>query len=236
VASPLVATYLGLEDASAFDVVVVEPPRTQGSAAPDSAVLFLHGYAGGFDLPCWQVASAVARSGAVTACPSTRWVGDWWSPEGEAIVRRTVDMLRARGVARIVLAGLSNGGYGASRIAPRMKGVFAGLVLVSGAAADAPPAGIPTLLLHGTHDTVTSFESSRRYAARTGATLVSLDAGHFAMLVRAEEANRALGDFVAARVGVVARGGDGLSTRRGSAEGSSATPSRRPRLCRRADR
>ena len=155
--SPFVATYLGLERPDAFDLVLVEAPRTgETTASPRTALLFLHGYAGNFDLPCGQLACAVASTGVVTACPSTRWVGDWWSADGEAILRRTVEILHARGVDRIVLAGLSNGGYGASRLAPRMKGTFAGLV--------------------------------------------TLDAGHFAMLVRGEESDRAVREFVAARV------------------------------------
>ena len=200
--SPFVATYLGLERAEAFDLVMIEPPAASGdpTLVPPArgAVVFLHGFAGNFDLPCWQVAHALATTNVVTACPSTRWVGDWWSPEGEKTLRRTVDVLRARGVERIVLAGLSNGGYGASRLAPRMKGTFAGLVLISGAEPGAPSADIPTLVIHGTRDTMTSYEESREYATKNHAKLVTLDAGHFAMLVRADEANAALRDFVAA--------------------------------------
>ncbi|MDB5215880.1 MAG: hypothetical protein JWO86_3807, partial [Myxococcaceae bacterium] len=153
-----------------------------------------------FDLPCWQIARAVAPAGVVTACPSTRWVGDWWSPAGEATLRRTVEVLRARGVDRIVLAGLSNGGFGAAKLARRMEGTFAGLVLISGADPATPPAGIPTLVIHGKHDTMTSYESARLYAANAGAKFVTLDAGHFAMLVKGEEADRAIREFVTARL------------------------------------
>ena len=81
-----------------------------------------------------------------------------------------------------------------------MKGTFAGLVLISGAEVGAPSAGIPTLVIHGRHDTMAGYDESRRYAARTGAKLVTLDAGHFAMLVRGELFDRALRDFVAARL------------------------------------
>ncbi|MEA2751139.1 MAG: hypothetical protein QOI41_5282 [Myxococcales bacterium] len=199
--SPFVATYLGLQEPDAFDLVIVEPERDGEPAAPSrSALVFLHGFAGNFDLPCWQIARAVAPAGVVTACPSTRWVGDWWSPAGEATLRRTVEVLRARGVDRIVLAGLSNGGFGAAKLARRMEGTFAGLVLISGADPATPPAGIPTLVIHGTHDTMTSYESARLYAANAGAKLVTLDAGHFAMLVKGEEADRAVREFVTARM------------------------------------
>lgn len=198
VPSPLVATYLGLQHSKAHDLVLIEPEAT--AAAPRSAIVFLHGYAGNFVLPCWQIAHAVASLDAVTACPSTRWVGDWWSPEGEATVRRTVALLRARGIERIVLAGLSNGGEGASRLAPRMKGMFAGLILISGVDPGAGSAGVPTLIIHGTRDAVAPFGSSLLYAKRPGTKLVALDAGHFAMLVRAEETNRAVHHFMAGRI------------------------------------
>lgn len=204
--SPVVATYLGLQGPSGFDLVVVEPPpHSRGAsgagAAPEAAVVFLHGYAGNFDLPCWQVARAVAPLDVVTACPSTRWIGDWWSPEGEATVRRTVEALRARGVTRLVLAGLSNGGYGASLLAPRMKGTFAGVVLLSGADPAAEDAGVPALLVHGTRDSMAGVHEARRYAAgHARARLVEVDAGHFAMLVRADEVELAIREFVAARL------------------------------------
>ncbi len=200
--SPVVATYLGLQGPSGFDLIVLEPEQRQ---PPQGAMIFLHGFAGNFALPCWQMARAVARAGMVTACPSTSWRGDWWSPGGEAIVRRTVEILHARGFHRIVLAGLSNGGIGASRLAPRMRGTFAGLVLVSGVAADASPAGIPTLVVHGTHDTMTSFGVASAYSARSSSHLVALDAAHFAMLVRAEQHDAAVADFARRIVGGGAR-------------------------------
>lgn len=195
VPSPVLGTYLGLERPSAFDVVMIEP-----EGPPRGALVFLHGYAGNFALPCWQLARAVGPLGVVTACPSTRWVGDWGSERGEATLKQTVAMLRARGLERVVLAGLSNGAIGASTLAPRMKGTFAGLVLVSGVDRDAPSAGMPTLVLHGRHDTMTSPDDARAYAARTRASYVVLEAGHFAMLVRAPEADRAVRAFVAARL------------------------------------
>jgi hypothetical protein len=198
--SPVLATYLGLQSPSAFDLLIVEPPSRPIGAAR-GAVVFLHGFAGNFALPCWQLARAVAPLGVTTACPSTRWVGDWWSAAGEATLRRTLDALHARGISRVVLAGLSNGGYGASRLAPRMRGSFAGLILISGAARDAPAAGIPALVVHGRHDTMAGFGEATSYSARTGARLVALDAGHFAMLVRSDENDAAVRTFVASVLG-----------------------------------
>ncbi len=211
--SPVLATYLGLQRPGAFDLLLVEPPSGV-PARDDAAVVFLHGYAGNFALPCWQMARAVAPLGVVTACPSTRWVGDWWSPEGEATLRRTVDVLRARGKQTIVLAGLSNGGYGASRLAPRMKGAFAGVIVISGAAPDAGAPGVPTLAIHGAHDAMAGIEEARAYAAKTSGRLVVLDAGHFAMLVRAEESDRAVREFVEARLSARSRRAAGSSASR----------------------
>jgi pimeloyl-ACP methyl ester carboxylesterase len=111
-------------------------------------------------------------------------------------------VLHARGVEQVILAGLSNGGLGASQLGPHLP--IAGLILISGAEHDAPSAGVPTLVIHGKHDTMTDPEEARRYATRHGAKYVEVDAGHFAMLVRAEEVDREIHDFVAARVKAVA--------------------------------
>ena len=205
--SPVLATYLGMQSPAAFDLLIVEPRRPEGphgshEGPPRDAVVFLHGFAGNFALPCWQMARAVAPLGVTTACPSTRWIGDWWSAEGEATVRKTLDALHARGISRVVLAGLSNGGYGASRLAPKMRGAFAGLILISGAAPDAKAAGVPTLVLHGRRDTMADFSEATGYCARTGARLVALDAGHFSMLVRSEDNDAAVRAFVRSVLGV----------------------------------
>jgi predicted alpha/beta-hydrolase family hydrolase len=194
--SPVLATNLGLQSPSGFDVVMVE-----GADPARGAVVFLHGTAGNFDLPCWQVARAVASLGITTACPSTRWAADWESPAGEAIVRHTLALLRSRGVDRFVLVGLSAGGYGASLLAPRMKGTFAGLVLVSGADPAAAAPDVPTLVVQGRHDTMAEPEDGISYAKRTGARYVDVDAGHFALLVQSAAVEREIGAFVEARLG-----------------------------------
>lgn len=189
--TPFVGTYLGLQRAHEFDVVLVEPPPDAPKG--DGAVIFLHGYAGNFDLPCWQVARA---SRVLTACPSTNWTGSWWTSEGQATLEQTIDILHARGAKRIVLAGLSNGGYGASRLAPRIRGKIAALVLISGADPDAGSPGVPTLVIHGVGDNMAPVSEGRAYAAKYGARFVGLNAGHFAMLVKKEESDRALRAFV----------------------------------------
>ncbi|MCA9509713.1 MAG: hypothetical protein KC560_03345, partial [Myxococcales bacterium] len=59
VPSPLVPTYLGLQGREAFDLVVIDPPA--GAPRPRGALVFLHGFAGNFDLPCWQISRALAE-------------------------------------------------------------------------------------------------------------------------------------------------------------------------------
>lgn len=194
--SPFVATYLGLQRPSAYDMLVIEPsPAAQ--APPSDAIVFLHGYAGNFQLPCWQVSQAMKGLNVLTACPSTDFVGVWSTPQGEATLRDVVKVLHDRGVTKIVLAGLSNGGYGASVLAPKLKSTFAGYVFISGVEDDAGSAGAPVLLIHGTHDSMASYGEAVSYRANHANTqLLTLNAGHFAMLVRSEQTNKALRDFV----------------------------------------
>jgi hypothetical protein len=187
--SPFVATYLGLQAPKASDTIEL---MRDG----DAAVVFLHGSAGNFTMSCWLFARAAARAGMSTACPSTSWVGDWWTHANERIVRDTIASLRARGKTRIFLAGLSNGGIGASRLAPRLAGEIDGLVLVSGAAPDAGAPGVPTLVVQGRVDGQVSTPMVRGYASRVGAKYVELEAGHFALLVERERAGGAITDWL----------------------------------------
>jgi pimeloyl-ACP methyl ester carboxylesterase len=73
-----------------------------------------------------------------------------------------------------------------------MIGTFKAMILVSGAAPDAPPPGIPVLAIQGRHDTMMSPTAVRTYTARAGGRYVELDAGHFGMLIRAKETQDAL--------------------------------------------
>jgi pimeloyl-ACP methyl ester carboxylesterase len=192
--SPVVATYLGLETPAADDTLVV------GDVASSAGVVvFLHGYAGSFTLPCWVIARAARDAGFATVCPATRWVGDWWSAAGEATLRTTVADLKRRGARRLVLAGLSNGGIGASLLAPRFGGVFSALILVSGASSQAPATRLPALILQGEHDAQVDAAGPRAYAARSGGRYVSLDAGHFAMLARESEVTTEVTAFLRRR-------------------------------------
>lgn len=194
VSSPVLATYLGLESPGAFDTIAIGDPNAE------TVLVFLHGFAGSFTLPCWQIGAAVRDLGVRTVCPATTWRGDWWSPDGERTLRAALAAERARGAKRFLLAGLSNGGIGASILAPRMPGAFAALVLVSGADSSAPPAFIPTLVLQGTRDAMVSTAAVEQYAARANAERAYIDAGHFVLLVEHERAERAIARFVSKRV------------------------------------
>lgn len=178
------------------DELLVYEPSGPDERPKTSAVVFLHGYGGRFALPCWQIARAVARHRFTTACPSIGPEGDFWTREGEARVRATVAILREAGYERLVLAGLSNGAIGASRLPPDLLGSFAGVVLISGVDPTRVAPHVPTLVVQGRHDTMVSPDGPRAYAKKARAKYLEVDSGHFALLFRAAEVERAIGELV----------------------------------------
>lgn len=178
--------------------LVVEP--RDGTAAPQVGVVFLHGFAGAFSLMCWEIARAADAVSAVTVCPSAGFRGAWWTRQGERRAREAIAYLRARGVRRIYLAGLSNGGIGASLLAPRLARRIDGLILVSGVSSRARPI-VPTLVVHGTRDHMTPAAPARAFARRAPRRVryVPLDATHFMLVEREDEVRAAIGDWLAAR-------------------------------------
>lgn len=195
VPSPVAATYLGLETNGAEDVIEIGDP-----VRSSTTVIFLHGYAGSFTLPCWEVSRAATRAGMATVCPSIGWHGDWWSREGEAVLKHVVSGLRERGASRFILAGLSNGGAGATQLALRMPGVFSGVLAISGVSHAASP-NIPVLVIQGEKDTMASAATAKEYAARAHGQYVGLKAGHFALLMRNEEAMDAMAAWLIRNAG-----------------------------------
>jgi pimeloyl-ACP methyl ester carboxylesterase len=187
VPTPAVPTYLGLESPSAFDTVVFRPERT-----PRFAVVFLHGYAGNFSVFCWIVARGVLPLGGVTVCPSVGPQGYWWQPSGATTLERTLTRLGQLGFRRVILAGLSNGGIGASRLALRVRESLSGLMLVSGCDPDAPSVGLPTLVLQGARDTRIPAAVGRACAEHNAAEYVELDSGHFMLVDRDEDTAQAI--------------------------------------------
>ncbi|MEO8801451.1 MAG: alpha/beta hydrolase [Polyangiaceae bacterium] len=193
--SPIVRTMLKLQTKATYDVI--EIPAALPHAT--DAVLFLHGYGGNFTLQCWAIAKASKLANATTFCPSTRLSGDWWQADGPAIVTDMLAKLRARGFERIVLAGLSNGGIGASRLTASYKKNIVGLLLVSGADPDAEPSGVPTIAFQGSRDGMMPPSHVRSYAEKTGATYVELDGTHFLLLEKLDEMTNAMGEWLLQR-------------------------------------
>jgi poly(3-hydroxybutyrate) depolymerase len=197
--TPAIATYLGLQRRAAFDTIVVEPTGASQGARPESALLFLHGYAGNFDVYCWHLALAAKATNTLVVCPSIGPRGDWWTQRGLDTVRATLAYLHARGIARVYLAGLSNGATGAGVIAPRIAGQLAGLVLISGAPRHgSAPAAVPLLVIQGDRDGMMPPSLARAFVARATAShrYVSLRGGHFIFLSRWREVTATLASWL----------------------------------------
>ncbi|MDC0710553.1 alpha/beta hydrolase [Stigmatella sp. ncwal1] len=198
IASPVPATWLGLQSPEAFDAVVIP---AEGASSPKTAVVFLHGFAGNLSVYCWQMARSARAISALTVCPSVGLVGDWWSPDGQETLKRTYAWLAKRGVQRVYLSGLSNGGMGASALAgqtahPGLE--LRGLVLISGAQTTAVQSGVPMLLVEGKYDSRVPPRVVQEVAQRAGrlATYVEVDSGHFALLDRAAECEKAISSWL----------------------------------------
>jgi pimeloyl-ACP methyl ester carboxylesterase len=195
VATPAIATYLGLQRPSAFDSVVIDTSR---SHHPDSALIFLHGFAGNFSIYCWQLSKAAETISALVVCPSIGPRGDWWNPNGLATVRATLDYVHRAGIHHVFLAGLSNGAVGAGVIAPRVAASLDGLILISGAPRAQPPR-LPLLVVQGSDDSMAPARAARRYvqSATASHVYVELASGHFAFLSHWPEVTRAIGTWLA---------------------------------------
>jgi hypothetical protein len=193
--SPFLVTYLNQQHPSAFDAVIAEAAEDM---QPKRGIIFLHGYGGNFTLQCWLMAHAGERIGAITVCPSTGPSGDWWSPQGTVILHQTLTYLQQRGVEQIYLAGLSNGGIGASRLAQRFESDLAGLILISGADPDAPITRLPVLVVQGKYDERIPMEVAERYVTAAGAasTYLLLEGDHFVLLRQADRVQGAIADWI----------------------------------------
>jgi hypothetical protein len=195
--SPFVSTYLGLQRPSAFDVLFIPPETTEPA---DTAVIFLHGFAGNFTYQCWLFAQAVRAAGILTVCPSTNWIGLWSRPNGAATVEATLAQLRQNGVRRFYLAGLSNGGVGASELAPHLAADLDGLILLSGLLPGAEQVNVPVLIIHSRQDERMPVSIARNYAAAAGdrATYVEMDGDHFVLAKEPAKVQQVITDWLVA--------------------------------------
>lgn len=94
-------------------------------------LVFLHGHGPNTALNLYVWRDFADRHGLIVACPSFGY-GNWEHPDGVEAVRWALDTA-ADGCdpARVVLAGISQGGAGVARAAVAMPDRFAGLVLLS---------------------------------------------------------------------------------------------------------
>ena len=152
-----------------------------------AAVVFLHGSGGPFAFECWLASRGAADAGLPTVCPSTGRAGEWWTPDGRRTVELTLDWVAGQGVQRVYLAGLSNGGFGLSRIAgdviasrnaAQRAPTVQGLVALSGVTTDLP-ASLPGFVFHGRHDAMAAFGPAAQVGRRGATELVAVDGGHF---------------------------------------------------------
>ena len=197
--SPFISTYIGFQNPATFDAVVIEPAVERPSPI---GVVFLHGYMGNVTLQCWQIAQAAEQIGAITVCPSTSSIGDWWQPEGEAIVRETLSYLRGRGIQRFYLGGFSNGGYGLSRLSTALvtESGLKGLFFIAGASNGmvVREINLPVLVIQGSEDERMPVGSAREFATELGkrATYVELEADHFLIMKQSEQVRKSIGTWL----------------------------------------
>lgn len=198
VPSPVLSTLTLGHERDDFVLLERRAPRT------DAAVIFLHGSMGNVTLECWQVAQAAAVHGLPTFCPSTDASGRWDARRGRAILDVTSMRLKRRGVRRVAIVGLSAGGIGLSRLAPRLRlpeGMsLEGLVQLSGTGAPARPRRVPTLILQGGRDRMTPPAPARRHAHALGrhARYVEVpEAGHWLLLSHHAQVHDELSRFFA---------------------------------------
>lgn len=180
--SAVLDTFLQRQSPRAFDTVIIEARGT-----PRSAVIFLHGYAGNFTLECWLVAQAAREVDAITYCPSTDFSGRWAEKRGQETLRATIDAVHARGIRKIVLAGLSNGGVGAGALAPKFADELDGLLLISGVPGSGDGAGLPTLVVQGARDPMAPAQAARAFASRAHGSYAEFEGGHFVLLLHRDE-------------------------------------------------
>ena len=194
-ASPVLSTYLGLQQPAAFDTVIVEPETNHH---PETAVIFLHGYMGNVTAQCWQIAQAVQKIGAVTVCPSTDWTGQWWGTQGQAILQATFRHLRGQGREKFYVGGFSNGGFGISRMVSTLaeEDEIRGLFFINGVseAASIRETDVPVLIVQGAQDERVPAAQVRAIAEALGddATYVELEGDHFMIIKQPDPVQKAL--------------------------------------------
>jgi hypothetical protein len=191
--SPVISTYLNLQQPDHFDALIIEPEATASFG-----VVFLHGYMGNVTAQCWEIAGAVKPLGGVTICPSTEWSGRWWRTDGQAIIQSTFEYMRGQGIQRFYLGGFSNGGFSIGRLAPQWKDVpgLHGLIFIDGFmnGTSVRELGLPVLIIEGAQDERVGVTIARQFAADVGdlGTYAELDGDHFLIIKQPEQVQSAI--------------------------------------------
>ncbi len=121
------------------------------------AVLFLHGFAGNYQLYASWFRAIADERGIAAVLPSGTFKGSWWLPDEQQIALKALeDAVRSHGIdpKRVIVGGMSNGGVGACALAARPE--FAALLAI----AAFPPideatggiGGKPAVFIGGAHD------------------------------------------------------------------------------------
>jgi pimeloyl-ACP methyl ester carboxylesterase len=113
-------------------------------------------------------------------------------------LEETIFYLRERGVERIYLAGLSNGGIGASRLANQYQSDLAGLILISGADPTSVPVALPILVIHGETDERIPVSMIEDFVLVSGskATYHLFEGDHFVLLKQADQVQNAVANWL----------------------------------------
>ncbi|MCB9743999.1 MAG: dienelactone hydrolase family protein [Alphaproteobacteria bacterium] len=140
------AIYLEMREDPGFVVLGSQMPRAYldrlgghlyvydpGGDAPRPVILFLHGSAGPFKGYQWVWRELAEAEGWAVVSPSYGF-GHWFRDDGMDVVAQTLAWIEAQPELdgqRVVLAGLSNGGFGVTRAAAGLPGAFEAVVYLS---------------------------------------------------------------------------------------------------------
>jgi alpha/beta superfamily hydrolase len=151
---------------------------------------------------CWEIAQAVGKFGATTVCPSTNWTGQWWQPEGEAILQATFRYLREQGIKEFYLGGFSNGGFGVSRLVSELgkESGLLGLFFINGVydGLSIKETGLPVLIIQGAQDERVPAELVRPIAGAIGelGTYIEMEGDHFMIMKEPQVVQNAIVDWL----------------------------------------
>ena len=191
--SPIVNTYLNLQQPNAFNAVIIKPKEL-----PKFGVVFLHGYMGNVAAQCWEIAQPAQELGGLTICPSTEWTGQWWKPKGQMILKITFDYLRKQGIEKIYLGGFSNGGFSIGQLTTELtdeKGIV-GLFFIDGFmnGKEIKELGLPVLIIEGTQDERVPPAVAHEFVSEVGVlgTYVEIDSDHFLIMKQPKQVQNAI--------------------------------------------